>query len=121
MRSSGRARSLRLHVPHDHRPESPRLTLPPLSGVVSEARRGACKRAARGAQPVHLTNQPAQEALTPFPTLYFRIWVRQETPDEIPEGETPATATVFAFDDLVDAVRPGDRCGGGGLGGSMGC
>ncbi|CAM9351382.1 unnamed protein product [Ascophyllum nodosum] len=33
----------------------------------------------------------------------------QETPDEIPEGETPATATVFAFDDLVDAVRPGDR------------
>ncbi|CAM9663427.1 unnamed protein product [Ectocarpus sp. 8 AP-2014] len=33
----------------------------------------------------------------------------QETPDEIPEGETPATATIFAFDDLVDAVRPGDR------------
>ncbi|CAM9545469.1 unnamed protein product, partial [Discosporangium mesarthrocarpum] len=33
----------------------------------------------------------------------------QETPDEIPEGETPHTATVFAFDDLVDAVRPGDR------------
>lgn len=33
----------------------------------------------------------------------------QETPDEIPEGETPHTVTLFAFDDLVDSVRPGDR------------
>ncbi len=33
----------------------------------------------------------------------------QETPDEIPEGETPQTITLFAFDDLVDTVRPGDR------------
>lgn len=33
----------------------------------------------------------------------------QETPDEIPEGETPHTVTIFAFDDLVDTVRPGDR------------
>lgn len=33
----------------------------------------------------------------------------QETPDEIPEGETPKTITLFAFDDLVDTVRPGDR------------
>eukprot|EP01034_Spumella_vulgaris_P029541 gene29539-36607_t len=33
----------------------------------------------------------------------------QETPDEIPEGETPYTITLFAFDDLVDTVRPGDR------------
>lgn len=33
----------------------------------------------------------------------------QETPDEIPEGETPHTVTLFAFDDLVDTVRPGDR------------
>jgi DNA replication licensing factor MCM4 len=33
----------------------------------------------------------------------------QETPDEIPEGETPHSVTLFAFDSLVDAVRPGDR------------
>jgi DNA replication licensing factor MCM4 len=33
----------------------------------------------------------------------------QETPDEIPAGETPHTVTLFAFDDLVDTVRPGDR------------
>lgn len=32
----------------------------------------------------------------------------QETPDEIPEGETPQTVTIFAFDDLVDKVRPGN-------------
>ena len=49
----------------------------------------------------------------------------QETPDEVPEGnflffvlcnkynkysgETPYTVTVYAFDALVDTVRPGDR------------
>ncbi len=33
----------------------------------------------------------------------------QETPDEVPAGETPASVVLFAFDDLVDAVRPGDR------------
>ena len=33
----------------------------------------------------------------------------QETPDEIPEGETPNSLTLFTFDDLTDAVRPGDR------------
>lgn len=43
-------------------------------------------------------------------TLFCSFGFLQETPDEIPEGETPATATIFAFDDLVDAVRPGDRC-----------
>ena len=33
----------------------------------------------------------------------------QETPDEVPSGETPASIVIFAYDDLVDAVRPGDR------------
>jgi DNA replication licensing factor MCM4 len=33
----------------------------------------------------------------------------QETPDEIPEGETPQAVVLFSFEDLVDAVRPGDR------------
>lgn len=33
----------------------------------------------------------------------------QETPDSIPQGETPHTVTVFAFGDLVDVAKPGDR------------
>ena len=33
----------------------------------------------------------------------------QESPDSIPEGETPHTVNLFAFDDLVDGARPGDR------------
>ena len=33
----------------------------------------------------------------------------QETPDSIPEGETPQTVMLYAYDDLYDAVRPGDK------------
>jgi len=33
----------------------------------------------------------------------------QETPEAIPEGETPHTITLYAHDDLVDTVKPGDR------------
>jgi len=33
----------------------------------------------------------------------------QETPDEVPDGETPHTITVYVYDDLVDVVKPGDR------------
>jgi len=33
----------------------------------------------------------------------------QETPDAIPDGETPHTITLMCFDALVDAGRPGDR------------
>jgi len=33
----------------------------------------------------------------------------QETPEKVPEGETPQTVVVCCFDDLVDQVRPGDR------------
>lgn len=33
----------------------------------------------------------------------------QETPDSIPEGETPHSIKIYAFDDLVDLVKPGDR------------
>ena len=29
----------------------------------------------------------------------------QETPDEVPAGETPASIVIFGYDDLVDAVR----------------
>lgn len=33
----------------------------------------------------------------------------QETPESIPEGETPRNVVLYAHDDLVDGVVPGDR------------
>lgn len=33
----------------------------------------------------------------------------QETPETIPEGETPHTVNLCCFDSLVDTVKPGDR------------
>lgn len=33
----------------------------------------------------------------------------QETPDNVPDGETPHSVKVFAYDDLVDVAKPGDR------------
>jgi len=32
----------------------------------------------------------------------------QETPDEVPAGQTPASVVTFCFDDLVDQVQPGE-------------
>ncbi|KAG7202389.1 hypothetical protein KM043_018706 [Ampulex compressa] len=33
----------------------------------------------------------------------------QESPDDMPAGQTPHTVVIFAHNDLVDAVSPGDR------------
>jgi DNA replication licensing factor MCM4 len=33
----------------------------------------------------------------------------QETPDSIPDGQTPHTVSLCLYDDLVDASKPGDR------------
>lgn len=33
----------------------------------------------------------------------------QETPDAIPDGETPHTVSLLMHDKLVDAAKPGDR------------
>jgi DNA replicative helicase MCM subunit Mcm2 (Cdc46/Mcm family) len=33
----------------------------------------------------------------------------QETPDQVPAGQTPASVVTFCFDNLVDACQPGDK------------
>lgn len=33
----------------------------------------------------------------------------QETPDAIPEGETPYTVSLCLYNTMVDAIKPGDR------------
>ena len=33
----------------------------------------------------------------------------QETPDAVPEGETPLNVGLCAYEDMVDKVKPGDR------------
>ena len=33
----------------------------------------------------------------------------QETPDQVPAGQTPASVVTFCFDDLVDSCQPGDK------------
>jgi DNA replication licensing factor MCM4 len=33
----------------------------------------------------------------------------QETPDQVPAGQMPASVVTFCFDDLVDSVQPGDK------------
>jgi len=34
----------------------------------------------------------------------------QEVHDDVPEGETPAQIVLYVFEEMVDAVVPGDRC-----------
>lgn len=33
----------------------------------------------------------------------------QETPEDVPDGETPQTVHLCAYEDLVDFIKPGDR------------
>jgi len=43
-------------------------------------------------------------------TFYDKQLVKlQESPDEMPAGETPCTIALYVRDDLVDSVQPGDR------------
>lgn len=59
---------------------------------------GHC-RTRNSLQPVHNRSTFADKQLVKI----------QETPDSVPEGETPHTVSCFVFDDLVDVVKPGDR------------
>ena len=33
----------------------------------------------------------------------------QETPDAVPDGQTPHTVSLSVYDELVDVAKPGDR------------
>ena len=33
----------------------------------------------------------------------------QESPDDMPAGQTPHTVILYAYGDLVDSIQPGDR------------
>ena len=41
-------------------------------------------------------------------SLSFQIKL-QESPEDMPAGQTPHTVVLFAHNDLVDKVQPGDR------------
>jgi DNA replication licensing factor MCM4 len=43
-------------------------------------------------------------------TFYDKQLIKlQESPDEMPAGETPCTLALYVRDDLVDSIQPGDR------------
>lgn len=44
----------------------------------------------------------------------------QESPEDMPAGQTPHTTVVYAHNDLVDKVQPGDRVNITGKRGSSG-
>lgn len=41
--------------------------------------------------------------------LFFLQIKLQESPEDMPAGQTPHTVVLFAHNDLVDKVQPGDR------------
>lgn len=42
--------------------------------------------------------------------LFFDGQIKlQESPEDMPAGQTPHTTVVYAHNDLVDKVQPGDR------------
>lgn len=57
-------------------------------------------------QPMHLRRQAVDQVAG---RCTSRDSQQQETPDAIPEGETPHTVTLYAYEDLVDVAKPGDR------------
>ncbi|KAH9167042.1 MCM-domain-containing protein [Lactarius sanguifluus] len=43
------------------------------------------------------------------PARRLRVIRLQETPDAVPDGQTPHTVSLSAYDELVDVSKPGDR------------
>jgi hypothetical protein len=78
----------------------------------------ALKRSQYAGQLIRLPHRPLPSALHP---LFLQIIKVQEDPSNIPEGETPRSLLMYAFDTNVDACKPGDKvtCTGEGHGGSL--
>lgn len=74
----------------------------------------ALKRSQYAGQLIRLPHRPLPSALHP---LFLQIIKVQEDPSNIPEGETPRSLLMYAFDTNVDACKPGDKvtCTGEGL------
>lgn len=54
--------------------------------------------------------QPSMEVVHSRCTFYNKQLIRlQEVPDSVPAGQTPHTVSLVAYDELVDATKPGDR------------
>jgi len=58
-----------------------------------------CQQTSLGMQLVHMSSKFGDK----------QILKLQETPELVPEGETPQNIAIHVYDDLVDQVRPGDR------------
>lgn len=58
------------------------------------------------------TAEPLRPSSFPVPACPFvdkQIIKVQEDPSNIPEGETPRSLLMYAFDTNVDACKPGDK------------
>ena len=59
---------------------------------------------------VQCTKKNSFEMIHNYCMFSDRQYVKvQETPEDVPEGETPQTVLMCAYEDLVDHVKPGDR------------
>ena len=58
-----------------------------------------------------LCRSPNSLQLLPNDSLFVdkQLVKMQEVPDAVPQGETPQAVTLYAHEELFDAVRPGDR------------
>lgn len=53
---------------------------------------------------------PPALSLWPTCSLFAALQIKlQESPEDMPAGQTPHTVILFAHNDLVDKVQPGDR------------
>lgn len=69
-------------------------------GRVSEP--ATCENQACGGRSIQLVHSRSH--------FYNRQIVRiQETPDSVPDGQTPHTVSIVVYDELVDVAKPGDR------------
>ena len=96
------------------------------SEIIPEMREGYfqctnCKKSERSTLERNIITEPTEcknchvkgsfELIHNFSLFNDKQYIKiQETPDSMPEGETPVTIHLCAYDELVDFVKPGDRC-----------